>query len=109
MAFDDYTNMSDREILISLAEKNINLNDKMENIQEGVCELTNAHDELDARLACAERITQPLNNMREAANTWITRLFIALLFVFTAIVLAAGEETREIMRRIVNLFHRIPK
>ena len=109
MAFDDYTNMSDREILISLAEKNINLSDKMENIQEGVSELTDAHDELDERLACAERITQPLNNMREAANTWITRLFIGLLFAFTAIILAAGEETREIMRKIVNLFHRIPK
>ena len=109
MAFDDYTNMSDREILISLAQKNSNLNDKMKNIQSGVRELTDAHDELDERLACAERITQPLNNMREAANTWITRLFIGLLFAFTAIILAAGEETREIMRRIVNLFHRIPK
>ena len=109
MAFDDYTNMSDREILISLAQKNSNLNGKIENIQEGVSELAVAHDELDERLACAERITQPLNNMREAANTWITRLFIALLFAFTAIILAAGEETREIMRRIVNLFHRIPK
>lgn len=93
MPFKDYSDLSDREILIDIAGKQENIQEKVDNISETQCDI-------EDRLAQAEQVTQPLNEIKN----WSGRaILLAFLVAIGTAMLAAKEEMRHVFSAIVKL------
>lgn len=100
MPFEDYSELSDREILIDIAGEQENIKEKVDNISEAQTSIQQRlNEDIEKRLARAEQVTGPLNEVKN----WSGRaLLLAFLVAIGTAMLAAKQEIRHVFKAILR-------